>query len=205
MDEPYRKAMAAIDRHLAGSAGLTPAKIAQYRAAAEKVIRAMGPEAVKRWNENVKTIRFYPDTETIERCLHRKYPDLANVSGTRGLCLRDRKRPNLCRLHLNGGSDTGNASALKTSNLYAHEFGHAIDWSADQSGPLSQGGAWREVSREEKERLREWLEVPNRGPAEDFANFAIVAWNYPEAARRHYAECWRFWSERGLSRASPAS
>ena len=63
----FHKALATIDRHLAGAAGLTAAKKAKYRAAAEKVIRAMGPKALERWNTNVKSITFYPDMESIAR------------------------------------------------------------------------------------------------------------------------------------------
>lgn len=65
----FHQAMATIDRHLAGAAGLTVAKRAKYRAAAEKVIRAMGPKALERWNTNVQAITFYPDTESIVRFL----------------------------------------------------------------------------------------------------------------------------------------
>ncbi len=199
-----RKAMVAIDRGLASAAGLTPAKKTMYRTAAEGVIDAMGPTALKRWIENVESITFYPDTESIERFLNRKRPDLANVSGTRGLCVRDRSHPHLCRLHLNGGDDTGDESPWRTDDTYAHEFGHTIDWGRGEMGPLSMSKAWREVSAEEKKEIRERLGVPDRGSTDDFANAAVMVWNHPEDARRHYPECWAFWSERGLVAASPA-
>jgi hypothetical protein len=77
-----------------------------YRAAAEKVIDAMGPTALKRWNENVESITFYPDTESINRLARSLRRDLANAVGIRGFCVRDSRHPRLCSLHLNGGSDT---------------------------------------------------------------------------------------------------
>ncbi len=192
------KAKAAIKRWLDEAVGLDEAKKANYQAAAEKVIGAMGPAALKRWNENVQSITFYPDTESIKRFLRRKQPHLVNVSGIRGLCIRDRSHPYLCHLHLNGGDDTGDASPLKTSNLYAHEFAHAIDWGRQDFGPLSMNRAWREISPAEKRQVHRWLDIPDQDPGDDFAYFAIAAWNYPEDARRHYPECWAFWSNRGL-------
>jgi hypothetical protein len=194
-----RKAMAIIDRGLASAAGLTGAKKARYRAAAEKVIHAMGSAALKRWNENVQSITFYPDTESINRFVQTLQPDLAGVAGIRGLCLRDSSRPSLCNLHLNGGSDTGDETSWKASNIYAHEFAHAIDWGADQPYPLSATKAWREAGDEKKRETRARLGVPDRGSAEDFASFAGVAWGYPEDARRHYPECWGFWVSEGLA------
>ena len=112
---------------------------------------------------------------------------------------RDSSQPRLCNLHLNGGSDTGDETFWNTRSIYAHEFGHAIDWSADQPCPLSATKAWRETGSDEKRKIRERLGVPNRGPAEDFANFAGVAWAYTEDARRHYPECWGFWINGGLA------
>jgi hypothetical protein len=195
---PRDKAKATLRRCLENAAQLDQAKRAKYRAAAEAVLDAMGPAALKRWNENVKSITFYPDTESITAFARSQGMDPEHTKAFRGLFMRDPSQPHLCSLHLNGGNDTGNASALKTGDLYAHEFGHAIDWSVSEADILSASAAWRKVSEEEKKNLREWLGVSNRGPAEDFANFAIVALSYQEAARRHYPECWRFWSERGL-------
>jgi hypothetical protein len=194
-----RKAMATIDLGLASAAGLTSVMKAMYRAGAEKVIKAMGPKALERWNQNVQSITFYPDTESINRFVQTLRPDLAGLTGIRGLCLRDPSRPSLCNLHLNGGSDAGDETSWKTSNIYAHEFAHAIDWGADQPYPLSATKAWRETGGEEKREIRERLGVPDRGSAEDFANFAGVAWGYPEDARRHYPECWGFWVSGGLA------
>ena len=200
MDQTSRRqAMAIIDRGLASAAGLTPAKAAAYRAAAEAAIDAMGPAALKRWNENVESIVFYPDTESVTRFVHGVRPDLADVTGIRGVCMPDRTHPHICRLHLNGGDDSGDANPWKTSDTYAHEFGHAIDWASGMVGPTSMSKAWRDVSEDEKREIRQRLGVPDLGHADDFANAAVMAWNYPEDTRRHYPECWAFWSGHGLA------
>ncbi len=193
------KAKATIGRSLANAAEVDEGKKAKYRAAAEAVIDAMGLEALKRWNNNVESITFYPDTESINQFVRSLRPGLTSAIGVRGLCARNPFEPRLCSLHLNGGSDTGDEFSRSTRDGYAHEFAHAIDWGTRESGLLSRSALWADASRAEKKMLRDWLNVQDRGPADDFANFGIAAWNYPEAARRHYPECWGFWSDRGLT------
>ena len=195
----FHQAMATIDRHLAGAAGLTVAKRAKYRAAAEKVIRAMGPKALERWNTNVQAITFYPDTESIVRFYAHLRPGLADAVGIRGLCVRDSSRPYLCSLHLNGGSDTGDRFSRSTCDGYAHEFAHAIDWGKGESAPLSLSRAWKNAWQENRDAINDRLGVVDQEASEGFANFAIFAWNYSEDARRHCAACLRFWKDQGLA------
>jgi hypothetical protein len=159
----FRKALATIDRDLAGAAGLTAAKKAKYRAAAEKVIRAMGPKALERWNANVESISFYADTESIVRFFRALGPGLANAVGIRGLCVRDSLRPYLCSLHLNGGSDTGDRFSRSTCDGYAHEFAHAIDWGNGESAPLSLSPAWMDAWQENREAINDRLGVVDQG------------------------------------------
>ncbi len=200
MDRTHRrKAMAAIDRGLASAAGLTPAKKAIYRAAAEKVLEAMGPTALESWNANVELIAFYPDTESINRLARSLRPDLANAAGVRGFCVRDSSYPRLCSLHLNGGIDTGDSSSRTSSDVYAHEFAHAIDIDPDSSIRLSDDSRWLAAWDEERREICGILGFPEQcGAREGFAHFAVIAWGTPVAARRHYPGCWAFWSEQGL-------
>jgi hypothetical protein len=88
MDEPYHQAMATIDRYLASAVGLSPTMTAAYRAAAEKVLRAMGPKAIKRWNANVQSLSFYPDTESIGRFARRMWPDFASIAWNQPVAAR---------------------------------------------------------------------------------------------------------------------
>jgi hypothetical protein len=191
--------MAAINRCLDGSAGLPPAKKAKYREAAEKVIHAMGRNALERWNENVDSITFYPDTESINDFYRSLRRDLADAVDIRGLCFRNPTQLRLCSLHLNGGSDTGDRFSRTTSDGYAHEFAHAVDWGNGEPFPLSLTQAWRNAWQESKDVVSGRLGVADQSPTEGFANFAIFAWNYPEDARRHCPECWRFWRDHGLA------
>jgi hypothetical protein len=131
------EAKATIRRCLGNATQLDEAKKAKYRAAAEAVIDAMGPAALKRWNENLKSITFYADTESINGFARSLGPKFANVGGIRGLCIRDPKQPHLCSLHLNGGIDTGDAFRWDAGDGYAHEFAHVIDWGSLEPGPLS--------------------------------------------------------------------
>ncbi len=68
------QAKAAVRRCLENAVQLDQAKRAKYRAAAEAVLDAMGPAALKRWNENVRSIAFYPDTESVDRWAQRRWP-----------------------------------------------------------------------------------------------------------------------------------
>jgi hypothetical protein len=194
-----RKAMAIIDRGLASAAGLTPAKIAMYRAAAEKVIKAMGPKALERWNANVEMITFYPDTGSVTRFARSLRPDLDDAVDIRGLCARNPSQPHLCSLHLNGGGDTGDRFSRNTCDGYAHEFAHAVDWSNGELSPLSLTQAWKDAWQENKDVINGRLDVADQSPSEGFANFAIFVWNYPEDARRHCPACRRFWKNHGLA------
>jgi hypothetical protein len=200
MDEPYRKAMATIDRHLASAAGLAPAKTAAYRAAAEKVIRAMGLKALERWNENVESITFYPDIESIDRL---PYPKASPKDVRAGLCIR-RKQPDRysrCQIHVDGGDDTGE-TARASRVTYAHEFAHAIDVKPSETRRLSSNAGWKKAWDAEKDEvLRSYGIVPeerNRqrqiDPQEGFALFGGIAWNYSMMARRQMPQCWAFWA-----------
>jgi hypothetical protein len=191
------KAKAAIRRYLSQATQLDEAKKATYRAAAEAVIDAMGPEALKRWNENLKSITFYPDTESINQFVRSLGPEFANVTGVRGVCIHDPNQPRLCSLHLNGGSDTGDAFRWDARDGYAHEFGHVIDWGASEPGPLSITKAWCDAWAENGEEICGRLREPNRGAREGFADFAILGWGRPEEARKQ-ARSYEFWRERGL-------
>ncbi len=193
-----RKAMAIIDRGLAGAAGLTPVKTAMYRAAAEKVIEAMGPAALERWNANVESITFYPDTESITRFARSLRPKRPQSRDVRGLCMRDQFHPHLCRLHLNGGADTDDEFPRGTADGYAHEFAHAIDWVQGEAGATSVARVWNEAWRDERRVILDRLSTVDRGASEGFADFAIFAWNYPDDARRHCPKCWRVWEDQGL-------
>jgi hypothetical protein len=164
----------------------------------------MGPKALKRWNDNVQSIAFYADTKSITRFTRTLHTTLGGVEGIRGLCLRNSSRPYLCDLHLNGGGDTGDAASWKTTNLYAHEFAHAIDWGNADLAPLSSSQAWKDAWHDEGDEINGRLGIAGNEASEGFGNFAVFAWNYPEDARRHYPECWRFWEERGLAVASSA-
>jgi hypothetical protein len=195
----FHQAMATIDRHLAGAAGLTAAKKAQYRAAAAEVIKAMGPKALERWNANVKSITFHPDTESITRFARSLGSDLEHTKAYRGLCIRDPFQPCLCHLHLNGGADTGDQFPRITRDGFAHEFAHVIDRSREEPTPLSATRAWNEAWRDEKEVVAVRLSTIDRGANEGFADFAIFAWNYPDDARRHCPKCWRFWEDQELA------
>jgi len=191
--------MAIIDRGLASAAELTPAKTAMYRAAGGKIIDAMGPKALERWNANVESITFYPDTESITRYARSLRPELDDVVDIRGLCARNPSQPRLCSLHLNGGSETGDRFSRKTSDAYAHEFAHAVDWGDGELSPLSLTQAWKDAWQESQDIINGRLGVTDQSPTEGFANFAIFVWNYPEDARRHCPACWRLWKNHGLA------
>jgi hypothetical protein len=192
--------MDTIDHHLDVAAGLTPAKKAQYRAAAAEVLMAMGPKALKRWNENVRSITFYPDTESIQDLLRREYPKPRPPSGVRGLCLRDRRQPSKCHLHVNGGSDTDDSGPRATRYIYAHEFAHGIDVAPKSFARLSDQQAWMQAWPAEDHEIRGLLhERKACGAREGFAHFASLAWNNPDAARRHHPKCWAFFSDWGLA------
>jgi hypothetical protein len=191
------QAKATVRRCLENAVQLDQAKRAKYRAAAEAVLDAMGPVALKRWNENVQSITFYPDTESINRFVQSLGRKFAGVTGVRGSCIRDPNQPWLCSLHLNGGADTGDAFRWDASEGYAHEFAHAIDWGIKDPGPLSITIAWQDAWESNGEMICEDLRQPNRGAREGFADFAVLVWMRPEEARQH-VKCYAFWSERGL-------
>jgi hypothetical protein len=192
------KAKAAIRRCLDEATELDEAKRAAYGAAAEAIIDAMGPVALKRWNENVESITFYADTESVTRFRRALNPGKPVQGGIRGICVRDRFRPNVCRLHLNGGSETGEPFPRTTQDVYAHEFSHAVDVAEREPQRLSSTVEWQVAWRAEGEEIQERLNLPDRGPNEGFGNFAIIAWNYPEDAKRHFPACWAFWKTHSL-------
>ncbi len=193
------KAKATVRRCLENAVQLDQAKRAKYRAAAEAVLDAMGPAALKRWNENVKSITFYPDTESITAFARSLGLDPDHVKTFRGLCLRERRKPWNCHLHLNGGADTGDLFPRDTSDGYAHEFAHVAGWVQGQIAPLSLTRAWREAWEEEKAEVNDRVGVTDRGSNEGFGDFAILAWLYPEDARRHCPKCWKIWKDQGLA------
>ncbi len=192
------KAKATIRRCLENAAQLDQAKRAKYRAAAEAVLDAMGPVALKRWNENVKSITFYPDTESINEFVRSLGHAFARATDVRGLCIRDLSQPWLCGLCLNGGAETGEHFPRTTRDVYAHEFSHAVDLAEGETARLSSTVAWQMAWSAEGADIQGRLHLPNRGAREGFGNFAIIAWNYPEDARRHYPACWTFWKRHGL-------
>jgi hypothetical protein len=195
--------MATIDRHLAGAAGLTAAKKAQYRAAAEKVLKAMGPKALERWNANVQSITFYPDTESLTRWADAKWPrDIQQKGRPRaGVCVvrTDRANQTRCLLHLDGGNDTGDIAAGPSIAVYAHEFAHAIDCGPAKGMFLSDSPDWILAWNAEGKSICRSLGMEFLvGYREGFGITAQFAWNNRRLFQRHHPRCWAFWSLAGL-------
>jgi hypothetical protein len=187
--------MATIDRQLAGAAGLTAAKKAMYRAAAENVIRAMGPKALERWNENVESITFYPDTESLSRWAHSKWPRDERQKGQPrdGVCVvrMDRTNRTKCLLHLDGGKEM--------SDVYAHEFAHAVDCGPAKGMFLSDSPDWTQAWSIEGTSICNILRMKTLlGHREGFGVTGQLAWNKRALFQRHYSRCWALWSLVGL-------
>jgi hypothetical protein len=199
------KAKAIIRRCLENAAQLDQAKRTKYRAAAVAVLDAMGPVALMRWNENVKSITFYPDTESINRFVQSLGHKFARATGVRGLCIRDLNQPWLCSLHLNGGVDTGDVFSWNASEAYAHEFAHAIAWKRDEAGPLFVTKGWQDAWAQNGDRICGQMKMLNRGPREGFADFGVLVWNRYQDASSCGPSCLQFWEERGLALDSAAS
>jgi hypothetical protein len=173
-----------LDRHLAKleghlrAAGIPMKQAKLYKKAAEKVLRRMTPEALKRVGDNVKAYYFYPDLAALEA---------EGGEGTLGFY-----RTSNGTLHLDGGGEGGDS----IHRIYAHEYTHALDGPDDD---ISGSEAWQAAWQEEMVEGGALGEVAADSPDEGLAQ--LGEWmlrNQLEVARQLCPKCVAIWEGLGL-------
>lgn len=169
----YDKVKGLFVAHQEKHAHLGQAVLKHHYQSAVKVWKAMPREALKRFKVGARKYSFFGNLRELTGALKAKYQDSEITDemvkkGAIGGCYDFRTG----RLWLDGGYVTKSKSTVTNdtkyaNQIYAHEFGHAID-GADKQEILSDKPSWRKVEPE-----TEYLSLyATTHPREAFAEFS---------------------------------
>lgn len=164
-----------------------PERAAHYEATAHEVLGTMNAKAILMFRTVVHGAKFYTDLKTLNDSLPEHAP-------------RDKKQllggladPQAHRLHLDGGSDTGEPILATCKDIYAHEFYHAVDMASGYSST----DEWNLIYRQEiqGDQLSRRADVDS---AEGFAEFGRMVVRDPREAEHSFPRAWSFLKQQGL-------
>ena len=155
--------------------------------AAHAVVNHLSQEALLRLVKNVSRVQFHATAASINAELlsrgNKRRTAVAFYSYEDG------------SLHLNGGSDTGERTSFTLAEIYAHEFGHAIDTNGTASLSQYWESAWL------KELANDQLTPEaSKDTVEGWGEFAQVAILTPDEASSNFPKCFEIWKNLGLTK-----
>ena len=204
---------------------ITKEQAAKYNAAYNDVFDRMTPEALERVHKNTKGAEFFGNFWNLMKSIYGETTGkkLIDDGVMVGGAWSHPEGHGEGSLTLDGGGDTGQETDQITAELYAHEFGHALD--ADpgsttssvafggldyKSSKLSDTDEWKtawekEINADIDLRRDIFAEAPlsryaTDSASEGFAEFARLVYQPHDSdeAKKKFPKCWAFWKSKGL-------
>lgn len=174
---------------------LTRDKKVNYLTAIQGVLQRMPTKALQSMKANVRMVVFYPNTQllTIE------FIGRLQTPGVVGGVWEPLAHGAAGALHLDGGfHNERKPGVTPQKGIYAHEFGHAVDWAG--SSPISETTEWKEAFKAELS-LGQLTDYATTHVAEGFAEFARLNWateETPAQIRGDFPKCYSVFKQHGL-------
>jgi hypothetical protein len=168
----------------------------EYRANAMSVIRAMTPNTLKRFNENVRSVHFVSSFDGVSKAIRTRLSQLGDATpvpdGVAGAYIKAERT-----LVLDGGvPGTRPEEGVHGAGVFAHEAGHGVDGPNDE---ISRSADW--LAAWDADILRS-EQAPSAyakySPAEGIAEFHRAITANRSAATALYPRCTKVWLDRGI-------
>jgi len=203
-------------RNALSGASLSDEKRVAYLANIQRVLNWMETPALLSMQENLRKTLFYANTKRLTDNVISEHERASVGPGySIGGAWSHNRDDNRGDLHLDGGSDIGgNSSTMTAASIYAHEFGHAVDWIPPKEEVTSNGTyhsrgkhisdtmAWMKAYSEELAN-KQLSDYASTSSAEGFAEFARYCWgegNRPKEVAAAFPKCYEVFKSHGYVR-----
>ena len=174
----------------------------KYQAHVDHVINRMSPEGAKRLSANVSAVRWHKSIAGVTASARKLFESRGKSIGDNAVVgglysARDK------HLLLDGGlkdEDHENLGTQSAREIYAHEFGHAIDApaGAEWKDRISATPEWSDAFDSELSG-GQLTKYGASSKIEGWAEFARLAILKPEIAKDKLPKCWAVWDKHGLA------
>ena len=200
-------------RNALSGASISDDKRVAYLANIQRVLNWMETPALLSMQENLRKTLFYANTRRLTDSVISEHERASVGPGYNiGGAWSHNRDDNRGDLHLDGGSDIGgNSSTMTAASIYAHEFGHAVDWippkeEVTPNGTYHSRGkhisntmAWMKAYSEELAN-KQLSDYASTSLAEGFAEFARYCWgegNRPKEVAAAFPKCYEVFKSHG--------